>query len=265
MEFFDADCVIGRRSSVPRWGVWRFDQLLGAMTNYGITRALAYHVIARESDASSGNSLLLEALAKTERLEASYVLEPLEEVGSLANEKLLRQSVIADKMIRQKVIQSGVRAIRLFPHKHGYRGDLLMLGDIFAAAEKIRLPVFYHVEMCPPDRDMTDWLLISEICTAYPRLLFVLMDVGIAGTRALLKILASHKNVMVGMTHLRSWRIIEKINVKYGPEKILFSTGMSEFDPGFAMGMVLGSEIPESHKQMIAAGNLYRLLDGVIV
>ena len=196
---------------------------------------------------------MLEALAKSERLEASYVLEPLEQPGL----------PFAESYFRMRVIEEDVRAVRVFPHKHGYAGGVTMLGNIFAAAERIRLPVFYHVPMKSPCEDLTDWALIGEICKAYPRLPLVLLGVGAPGAGALLKMLAMHKRLMVGLTNLRAWGIVEKINGAFGPERLLFATGAPECDPGYAMGMLLGAEIPEYHKRLIAGENLQRLLDGV--
>jgi len=250
VDFFDADCVVGRRGNVPPWGLWRFDDFLLAMENYGIRRALAYHALARESDPRGGNALLLEALAKSERLEASYVVEPLNRPGTQ----------FAEAFFKRYVVEAGVRAVRVFPHKHGYAGGVVMLGDIFTAAERMRLPVFYHVPMRSTNEDLTDWKLVDEICKAHPRLRLVLLGVGSPGVRALLRMLAVHRRLMVGLTNLRAWGIVEKINAAFGPERLLFATGAPEFDPGYAMGMVTGAEIPESHKRLIAGGNLQRLL-----
>jgi len=254
MELFDAEGVIGRRRCVPQWGIWRLDEFLAAMERYGISRALVYHALARDSDPRRGNDLLAEVLAKSAQLEASHVVEPTLETGTDAAREILGA-----------MRQNGVRALRVFPHGHGYSGDTVMLGDIFWEAEGSRMPVFYHMEWTSPWGDQTCWDLVDRICGEHRRLRLVLMGVGSPGLRVLAKMFGRHKRLMVGLVSLRAWQTVETIDRMFGPERMLFATGMPENDPGAAIGMLMGADIPPAHTEQIASGNLKRLLDEVVV
>lgn len=254
VKFFDADCVIGRRHRVPEWGLWRLDEFLAAMDHYRISEALVYHAIARESDPERGNELLGEALAKSDRLEGSYVVEPQLPGGREGASELF-----------EKLAQSFVRAIRVFPSWHAYRGDRLMLGDIFSEAERIKMPVFYHVRTPSLWSDTTDWPLVYDICKRHPRLRLILVGVGSVALRGLFKMLGTFKNLRVALTHLRAWRMVDEIDQRFGPERLVFATGAPERDPGAAIAMVLTAGISEWHKKLIAGQNLEWLLSEVNV
>jgi len=50
------------------------------------------------------------------------------------------------------------------------------------------------------------------------------------------------------------------VTERFGPERLVFGTGLPEFDGGGPVSQVMYSRLPREQKALIAGGNLRRML-----
>jgi len=69
-----------------------------------------------------------------------------------------------------------------------------------------------------------------------------------------------HPNLYATITLFGLFHQLESLAEMVGPERFLFATGLPRLDASIATGMLLYSSLPQKSLEMIAGGNLRRLL-----
>jgi predicted TIM-barrel fold metal-dependent hydrolase len=68
-------------------------------------------------------------------------------------------------------------------------------------------------------------------------------------------------NLYVEISYYTPHQGVEHLVQHFGPERILFGTGMPYNGPGVALGLVRYSELTDEARALIASGNLRRLME----
>jgi len=253
---FDSNCAIGPTSENVGGTFQSARSLLDEMDRLGIGEALVYHTIAKEVDPELGNSLVEEMTREDARIHGCWVLLP-----TIVHELSGNQ---VDSLI-DRMLERGIKAVRLFPSRHRYPLSSWCLGSLLRALERRRVPVFIDFEPRSWSDPAVDWDGLYRICTGFPDLPVVLVHEGIAGPRKLYPLWKTVHNLYIETSYYQVHRGFEDICEKFGPERLIFGTGMPTYDPSLPLNMLLSSNIGEAEKKLIAGGNLRKLLSGVIM
>ncbi|WP_084959177.1 amidohydrolase family protein [Thermoactinospora rubra] len=240
-ELLDVNAMIGRlpAEDVGDGGV---AELRRTMERLRIGSALVAHSAAWRHDPAEGNRLLLEEIAGDERLLPCWVGLPdtCGEVGP---------GFVAN------AVASGVRAIRLYPHDHGFQLAGPDVAPLLEEMAEAGLPLLL-------DMDQTSWPEIEQVASARPELHVVVCRVGYRKLRELAGVLGRNANVHVDLSYLGSHLGLEWLVERFGTRSVLFGTGMPLRDPADAVTRLLWSELDDEAVRAVGAGSARELLRG---
>jgi predicted TIM-barrel fold metal-dependent hydrolase len=245
LEFWDCHAMVGRATVPPPGGTLDVAALTAELARAGIARALAHHGVARDYDPAVGNELLLQEVAAAPSLVPCATLLP-PSTGELAPLEALLPALIA----------SGVRAVRLYPRSHNFSLAEWCSGALLDALERRQLPLSL-------DLAETDWEAIHQLCRAHPRLPVMVTRVNYRQERYLYPLWELHQNLHVEISLFQAHRALEEAVLRFGPQRLLFGTGLPAFDAGAPLLMVYRCEVADDARRAIAGGNLRRLLGAV--
>lgn len=243
IRFFDCNARLGR-SRRPRPTEFTTKQgLLGEMDRCGIERALVYHAESLQLSPSLGNTRLIAETESESRLWPCWMALP-PDTGEMPAPDV------------EEMLVAGVRAVRLAPAAHRFLLNEPASGRLLAALASRRVPVLLSLED-------SSWAEVHGVLSRHPELPLIVLDVGYRCDRNLYPLLNSHKTLKIETATYAVHRGIEQVCERFGPGRLVFGTGMPERDPGGAMAAITYAEVGDTAKQMIAAGNLEALLEGV--
>ena len=256
VPLFDAHCSIGRRRARRPWQFSTVAELIAEMDHHGIEWALVHHATAEEHHPNIGNELLLQELQGQPRLVPCWVLLPP------ATEEMPPRVRGPDGTVEEGhhrpvawMMQRGIRAARLCPSAHGWSLIEQTAWELFTALAQHRIPTFI-------DKAEIAWEQIDAICSAFPELCLILTDTGYRLSRDLLPALAKHRNLFVESSRYEVHQGLEELCERFGSRRVLFGTGMPTYAPGCAITMLASAHLSDHDKELIANGNLSRLLKG---
>ncbi|NIA12979.1 MAG: hypothetical protein GWP08_02775 [Nitrospiraceae bacterium] len=247
MEFFDANCRIGSGVRTAPAGIACAGRLLETMDAFGIDRALVHGTEAATYDPVTGNEALMLEVGGCGRLVPSWVAPAPDARGPLPPTSFVEDALTA-----------GVRALRVFPGPGQYNYPLSpwVCGDLLSAMAAHRMPLLFEALARP-------WDEIHALARSYPELPLVCLRPKFLEARIIYALLDSLPSFHFTFSYFAVHRCIEDICHRYGPERLLFDTGLPEFSPAIPIGMLMYAGIGDEKKAQIAHGNLDRLLEGV--
>lgn len=252
LDLFDCHCAFGSYSA-PGLKVFRSASHIRAeMDRVGIGEALVYSNVARECDTQIGNNELLRAVAVDDRLHPAWVLTP--DLGSW----LPSFGERVDRML-----QAGVRAAYMFPTFHQFTLSPWQVDGLLSELSEHRVPLFLDFGNKHWSERLTDWDAVDAVCGRFPELPVVMVHEGLASVRTLTPLLARNPNLHVEISYFQPNTGIKVFAQEFGPDRLLFGTGMPVYDPGCPISMIAYAPISVEWKQAIAGCNLRRLLGGV--
>ncbi|HZX07294.1 amidohydrolase family protein [Kribbella sp.] len=238
----DGDATIGRN---PRTdvGTGTPEALLARMDRVGIRTAVVSHTAARWHDPQTGNHRLLPELHEVGegRLLPCWVGLP-----SRTGEVPAAGEFVAEARA------AGVVAVRVYPEDHGYDLAGPDCAALVAAVAAAGMPLLV-------DLFQTSWAQIEALAGDHPELAIVVGGIGYRVLRRTAGVLERRPNVSVGTANFSNHLGIEWLSAEFGPERLVFGTGMPERDPAEAVTRLLWSELPDDAVAAIGAGNLERL------
>ena len=247
MTLFDANCRIGRTRVPTPSGIESAEDLLREMDEFGIDRALVHGSEARDYDPVVGNGVLMKQIEGFDRLEPCWVAPAPDARGILNVAEYIATAV-----------QAGVRAIRVYnsPMTYNFPLNEWMTGDLLAAMNDHHMPLFIEALDSP-------WAEIREVCLRYTKIAVVSVRPKYRENRWLYAFMDELANFYVTFSWLAVHRVIEDVCSRFGPERLIFSTDLPEYSPAIPIGMLMYARVTDSDKNLIASGNLERLLGDV--
>jgi len=242
LRFFDCNVVVGRRT-VPRpENNLTLEEILEALEHAGIAEALVYHADAREYDPRVGNAQATEICRAHPTLSPAYVVLP-HHTGEMPGGEALLEYLHC----------GGARAVRLFPRDHNYGLGPTWCGELFGTLAAAGVPVLL-------DLDQTSWPEVDEILSAHPGLHLILLRVGYRIDRWVYPLLEKHPGLHLETAFYELHRAIEAVTERFGPERLIFGSGLPVWDAGGAITPILYADISDEAKRLIAGETLRRLL-----
>ncbi|MBU0478508.1 amidohydrolase family protein [bacterium] len=250
LNFFDSNGILGQpvfSSSTGKFESYlSVERLIKEMDHFEIDCALVSHWDAVKDHPSSGNAKLIEEIKGHNRLFPCWFVIP-HHTGEMPEPK---------KLIKE-MISKNVRAVRLFPIFHNFSMEEWSIGPLLKELEKNNILAVVH---CPANR-------LYAICKKYKKLNIV----GLAPLRELYPLLEKFDNLYASLEYYPDNNLVEDICRRFGAHRLVFGTRQKDpyntyintsanWVSGPTKTMIDYADIGDKEKQMIASGNLKKLL-----
>jgi len=243
MKFFDARCMLGTRGVIREGEPVTHEDILELMDRCHIEKAIAFHAMAKQADVPSGNEALLELTKDDPRFVRQWCVMP-SAFGEFMDVPELFASMKAND----------VTSIRLLPKTCGYSLKPYALGKLMDAAAQCNMPVFLN---------LGEELLTAQIydlCQDYPHVKFVISNISYRENRFLGPVLDTCPNLHLGVGNFLVHGGLRLLCKYYDVNRLVFDTGLPTGSATSAVSLVCYAEISEEEKELIAHGNIERLL-----
>jgi len=251
VKFFDCNISFGTPMLRPIRFAETAQELLIEMDFYGISEALVHHARQRGDSPVVGNEILLNEIDGFKRLHGTFTILPLQtgELGPL-------------EAVLERMRLKNVRAFWAFPAEHRYLMTRIALALIYDLMVERNIPLFIDInESCG---GIIGWRLIETILSDAPDLTLVVTEHGSWGQdRFFRPLIEEYENLYLDTSRYELDGGISDFCGKYGVEKLLFGTGFPKWNPGGPILTLTHAEITTREREMIASGNLERILGRV--
>jgi len=248
IKFIDSNCMLGKWHA-PKLYFDSARELLSEMDYHNIEKALVFHSLAWQYDPDTGNRKLLEEIENVnskgmhERLLPVFVIAP----WNTPSEMMDGEST--------KEIRTRAYAVRVFPRDQNFLFSK-WLHPVLEFLEGIRMPVFINY-------DQVDFRDLDKVLASYPELPVIISNTGYRICRFLFTLFKKYKNFYLETSTFFSYEGIEEVCKKFGAERMVFATRMPFIDPGGMLARIIYADITEEEKQLIARGNIERLISEI--
>ncbi|MCG3146617.1 MAG: hypothetical protein PCFJNLEI_00050 [Verrucomicrobiae bacterium] len=246
MKIIDA-CV-----GLGPWG-WRNPILPGttaeiiAILDYcGIDSALVHRQLPFVS-ATNANVSLLREINGDSRFVPAFLLAP---------QTYNNDPAPVDYLAAMRA--AGAKAAWLRPTWQSHGMASWMIDDLLALCVAHRLPLF--VQIMDGGVSYDD---VHRMCSAFPELKLVLTGIGYRADAHLFPLLRRHRELRICTNYYCTTLAPERFVQHFGPERMLFASGLPFNAPGGAIAMVSYSQLDDEAKQKIFAGNIQQLMNEV--
>lgn len=243
LKFIDANCMIGRRLSPREGAPLTTEDYIEIMDRCGIEKALVYHAVAKESIMEVGNQLLEQET--TDRFLKQWVVMP----GGLGE-------FIPEEKLLSAMKEKDVRSVRMLPGLFPYSVRPYASGKLIHMLTEAKVTIFV-------DKKKMSWEDVYTLVSSYPETRFVLCNYTYRELRQLFPLVEGYKNLMIDTANLFVHDGIREFCRRFGAERLIFGTAMPEGAPSNIVPLVTYADINMEEKQMIASGNILRLLEEV--
>ena len=244
LKFIDASCRLGRPAA-PGNMPWEKEQIVELMDRCRIEKALAYHVVAKDGEVSDGNKLLMEEIKGDTRFEPQWCALP----------HTFDEFMTPDEL-HKAMKEQGVRTLRIAPKTYAHDVRPHAMGGLMNLAADCKIPVFLDYGEAVGDE-------LYDLCSAYPNVKFVITNTSYALNRFLGPILDNCSNLYLATGNYVVHTGLELMCKYYGAEKMVFNTNLPTGSAVAAVSLVCFADISGEEKQLIASGNLEKMLGEV--
>ena len=252
LRYFDCLCETGPIENKDPAAPWTTEDILACMDWCEIDGALLGHTMSRREDPMTARSILADEIAKApDRLFPIWSAMPNDAGDTEDPTDLIGAMRAAD-----------VRAIKLFPASHGFPTDISVIGPLLESLRDAGAPVFLDATEFGGDADRP-FHAFHEIASNFPTLILVAQRFGWGQQRVALALLDRHENIHIEFSKFQCNRGLEVCARRYGAERLLFGSGLPAMSAGAARAYIDYADISDEARQLIAGGNLSRLLGGV--
>ncbi|MDF2670840.1 MAG: hypothetical protein K0R67_3146 [Paenibacillus sp.] len=245
LHYFDCHAQVGKFGYKHPRQLWSTEHVIEEMNRCGIAGALVHHGMAKSHSPGYGNQLLLKELDKSPRLFGCHVVLP-DHSGDFTD---------PDQTV-ERLRESGIRAARMFPRTHKFDCNEDTVGPLLAALTIAAIPLLIDGSEIALNE-------LGDLLKQQPDLTVLLTGQAWSQERRLLPLLDKYENLHIELSTLQANAFIELAYERYGASRLLFGTGMPYKSAGAARAFIDYADIPYEAKQLIAGGNLTRLL-GVV-
>ncbi len=246
MDLFDAFLSIGRTNTLAKDLPTNESQALALMDRIGVTEALVYHTVARDSDPELGNAEL--ANLKSPRLHKIWAFDPT--------------YVIPEKPAQflKRALAANVKAFLVNPLVRDLRVDRCpRILELASLLEKRRIPLLLTYRAWDSGQDTIDWYQVADFCNEFPKLPVITWEWRSRANRPMFDALAQTKNLLISLSSIWQAQMVETICDAFGP-RLVFSMGLPHIDPTSFLGVLNYAPIDDKTRIAIAHGTIMNLL-----
>ncbi len=206
---------------------------------HGIAWGLAYHSVAREYDAHTGNQRLLAAIA------GRKAFRPLLTVA-------LNQDPSNDP-VKKQIAKINPRLVIVFPKEHGYRPEPWVVDRWMKELARRKIAVAVHM-------NQTNWPEITAWAREYPKTNIVVLGTRYHDYAMLHNALSTSSNLMLDISQHHVFDGMRRLVTPFGSRRFFFGSGLPQYSPGSPRYQLLRGGLGMREMKAIAHGNLERLL-----
>jgi hypothetical protein len=223
------------------------DDLLSEMARLDIAAAVVRHRACMDNDPYFGNRALMEDLHGRAGLIPAWCLTPDGEGP--------RFDVARDV---RDMLDAGVKMAWIFPKEQFYSPRPWCAGRLYAALQAARVPLLADYDQLGADD-------IHEVCSAFPQLRLVLLNVPRLGrNRLVYPLLELHPNLRLCFNQALSVHEgFRDLVARFGIRRWLFGMGYPGAEGGSSITGLLYAGLDEAALRAIGHENLERLLGEV--
>ena len=252
-RLFDANAFLGpiflRHDDTPD----DVPRLLATMDANGIDRALVTHGRAKWQHPAVGNRLVIEETQGVDRLVPCWVVMP-----SITGEAPPERELVA------QLLDSGARAARLCTGINRLTLEPFEIDTLLEALAERRVPLFLDTN----NRHWSEprpWAFIEWALRTYPALPLILVREPPANYRTLFTLMERFDNLYIETSYFQGHDAIAHVAGRWGAQRLLFGTGLPEWDPGMAITGLTYASFSVEERDTVAGGSLQRLIDNCAV
>ena len=254
LELFDCNAAFGVRAKPALRFSRNADELVEEMSFCGIGRALVRHAAMLAPSPVEGNRRVTEEIAGRGRLEGTWAALPYQ-TGEVPKPDAFLAEMSAN----------GVRALRAWPREHQYLLSRGGMGDLLAALEERRVPLFVEVGGVEQDTH-AGWTAVEALLGDFPRLTLCAIPLSDWGQdRFFRPLMETYRRLHIGIESYQLAGGLEDLRRQLGSDRLLFGSGYPRLAMGGAATLVRTVEIHEDDRKAIAGGNLERVLSEALV
>ncbi|MBU4198848.1 MAG: amidohydrolase [Verrucomicrobia bacterium] len=243
LRLIDSLTYLGRDINLQDYQFSTPNSLNAVLDKYKMSGALVCSFTCAMLDIEYGNTMLFKALEGEKRLWPCPAVLP-NGCGETGNEERYLDGLI----------EKGARFCCLLHASSGTSLDRRIIGSLFAALEKRRLPVALF---------STATSAAATLAEAYPRLPIVL-HIPNTRDRIFWPLFKQTPNLYFSMAaNYSHYRGLEFCLRENGADRILFASGYPVSEPGAAVANLFYSDLKESDRRKIASENCERLMTSV--
>ncbi len=238
-EIIDANTVFGPwpivRADMP------VDRLAKALTNHGVSKALALSTVGLLHNYGDGNAETLRLCAEHESLIPVATVDP--------------RGYFGVQGIAAKLVEQGFKMFRFFPLTQNWPVDHAAFVDLLDDIASVDVPVMVqaHESGCPsslmrvlPDRKTT----------------FILEGISFENMAEAVAVMRRYPNVLCETRELKVPGALRFLVDQVGADRVIFGSGCLRSSLAAALGYLMDAEISDDAKAAVLAGNMKRLLGG---
>lgn len=250
-RLFDSQALIGQSpdNDVVLARPWTVDRLIEDLDRFEIDLAVVSHRLSYDWCPYQGNLELARQLKAQPRLYPCFVILP-----SHTDE----QPPVDDYLDQMRT--ANVAMVRLCPTHFRFSAAPTVLKDWYSRLERYRIPVFFDYGESWWMEVRTDYEQIDQIAERFPALPIILYRQAFAADRFLFPLLKHRPNIYLETSGFVGHRKIELYVKTFGPERLIFGTGLPHKCPSAAIGEIAWSGLDENICDLIGYGNLESLV-----
>lgn len=250
MMFFDSNARIGSPCVAKPVYAPEAADLLKEMDRHGIDKALIREVNTEAAGAAFANRRIAEQLKNDDsgRLCGVWSMLPPHTHELPEGPELFHL-----------MKESKIKAWSLNPAAHGWIVSRFSIGGIMAEAAIRKIPVLISPEA------IGGWDKIYELLEMFPENIYICLTTRLywGSDRMFRPLLDQYPGFHVEISTYWVPEGVGDLVSIYGAKKIMYGSGYPDFGHGSMMLALKHAEISDAEKQMIASGNLERLLNEV--
>ena len=246
IDLLDVNCRIGNGPVQREGAVSGIQGLLSLMDDFHVSKAVVYHAVSQYGDALLGNDLLLRETDGQTRFLLQWAVQP----------RLWDIHPTPEAWIN-KMRANGVKTVRLFPAQYGHSLKRYAAGELMDALAECRIPVFISFDQ------LSSWDALYDLCRTYPEIRFILCGAGYRCLRYLVPVMDACDNLYAETSTFLMHNGFLHFCENASAERLLFGSGFPDGSLAATVSQLMLSDISEHEKEMIAAGNITRLLSEV--
>jgi len=242
-DWFDCNCGFGTPGRPDGLFLATISDLVDEMDFCGVSEGLVYHISMRIESPQVGNRLLLEATDGETRLHRTWAIVP-SQTGEFGG---------VDGFI-EGIRRYNVKAVRAYPDEHRYLLDSTTLGPLLEEIVARHIPFLVGPH----------WDKLSPLLSDFPNLTAIVHSHSDWGDdRYFRPLIERYSRLHLDTSNYQLAEGLASFVRTYGPERLLYGSGVPDIQMGAAMVALAGADISQEAKAAIAGDNMKRLLSEV--
>ena len=249
MEFLDCNVHYGVPAQhTPLMPVPTVDALRKEMQRAGVSGAVVRRDEVYWEGVGIGNRMVAQDIAPYDELFGLWAILPPHTHEVPEPEDMLGE------MKRHKIV-----GWFCWPELHRYVFRDFAMGKWFRLAEEHRVPIFLG------QGSGVSLAELADVLEKHPELRVVWLGQGVwPDDRYIRPFLKEFPGFHLDLSRYMADGGLEELVEEYGPERLLYGSGFYDMYFGGGMLMIRHAQIPEGAKDLIAGGNLRRLMEEVV-